>query len=73
MSWLTLGGALFNQGHLVAAQQPQLLQEGILLGERFPVRTIQAQGVGKAPAIQVIAFGAALGLCAPGNVARLWG
>ena len=55
------GGALFNQGHLVAAQQPQLLQHGILLAERPPVRPIQAQRVGKAPGIQVVALGAALG------------
>jgi hypothetical protein len=45
------GGALFDQGHLVAAQQPQLLQQGILLTERLPLRPIQPQRVGKTPGI----------------------
>jgi hypothetical protein len=51
------GGAFFDQGHLVAAKQPQLGNERILFGQGFPIVAIEAQGIGQTPGIEPIGLG----------------
>ena len=51
-------GAFLDQGHLVAAQQPQLGNERVFLGQSSPAVAIDAQGIGQTPGIQMVALAA---------------
>ncbi len=53
------GGALLDQHHLVPAEQPQLLGQGIHGLQCLPAVTVHTQSIGQGPGIQVIGLGAA--------------
>ena len=53
------GGALFDQPDFVAAEQLDLLSQGVQRLQGFPVLAIQAQGLRQRPGIQAIGFVAA--------------
>jgi hypothetical protein len=52
-------GALFDERDLIAAQQPQLLEQRILRSQWFLAVSIHPQRVGQAPGIELIIFDAA--------------
>ena len=47
-----------DQGHLVAAEQPQLGHQRVFLGQSSPAVAIDAQGIGQTPGIQMVALAA---------------
>lgn len=53
------GGALFDENDFVPAQQAQLLGQRIHRVKGFPPLAIHAQGIGEAPAIEMIRLGPA--------------
>ena len=65
------GRTLLNQPNLVAAQNPQLLRRRIVGPQYPPSMPIGAQGVGKAPGVQLIILDPAGGLAIPKPLRRL--
>jgi hypothetical protein len=58
------GSAFLDQGHFVAAKQPQLGDQRVLFGECFPALPIDAQGIGQTPGVEPV------GLAPTGGFAR---
>ena len=48
------GSAFLDQGHVVAAKQPQLGDQRVLFGECFPALPIDAQGIGQTPGVEPV-------------------
>lgn len=56
------GGALANQGDLVAGEQPQFGHEGIVGHEWLPAVAVDAEGIGQAPGVALVVLGSGGGL-----------
>jgi hypothetical protein len=61
------GGALLDQADFIAAQELDLLGQGIQRLEDFPLLAFQAQSIGQGPRVQTICLVFRWALCAPGS------